>query len=192
MSEGPTVHPRDRAHKGTTFKRVVKHTKPPSDQGNWMAITLHLADSVSWRTLSLNASRALFRIVIEHLGHGGCHNGRLIVTHSQFIDHGVTAEYVGDAIDELDFRGLIRIKRGRAGNGTSHPNIYRLTFTGDYEGASATNEWKRFTQEDAKAWSETIREQRRLGRAKVGRKSKTPLRVSEIRPLRVSEIREVA
>ncbi|PAQ09540.1 hypothetical protein [Mesorhizobium temperatum] len=183
--------PRDhsRTERGKTFSLVKKHTLPPNDQGGWMAETRDFLESAAYRTLSTNARRALDRLKIEHIGHGRTHNGKLIVTHDQFISYGVTAEYVGDALDELAFKGLLKITRGRAGNGTAHPNVFRLTFDGDFEGAPASNEWRRCTEEDAKRWAETVREQRKLGRSGVGRKTKTSLRIPEIRPLRIPEIR---
>jgi len=178
-------NPRDnsRTTRGKTYNLVTKHTKPPTDQGGWVAISLNLLESAAYSSLSLNARKAWDRLLIEHMGHNRRHNGKLMVTHEQFISYGVTAEYVGDALDELDFKGLVRITRGRAGNGTSHPSIFRLTFDGDCEGAAATNEWSRVTEADVKRWSKDIREERRNKRARIGKKKKSPLRVSEIRRL---------
>ncbi|TPM33718.1 hypothetical protein FJ955_02970 [Mesorhizobium sp. B2-2-2] len=186
--------PRDnsRTERGKTFSLVKKHTLPPNDQGGWIAETREFLESSAYRTLSMNGRRALDRLKIEHIGHGRTRNGKLIVTHDQFISYDVTPEYVGDALDELAFKGLLKVTRGRAGNGTAHPNVFRLTFDGDSEGAPATNEWRRFTDEDAKRWVETVREQRKLQRAGVGRKSKSSLRSPEARPLRVPEIRIAA
>lgn len=109
----------------------------------------------------------------------------------RLIAYGVSGEYVADAVDELTFKGLIRVKRGRAGNGTSHPNSYTLTYTGNFEGAPATNEWQRCTPAMVEAWTVTIRKQMADQRGSVGRKKNTPLRSSEISPLRSSEIRRV-
>ncbi len=103
----------------------------------------------------------------------------------------MTGEYVADALDELEYKGLIKMERGKAGNGTAHPTVFTLTFDGTFDGAPASNEWKRFTLAEARLWSEAVRKQRAAARAVVGRKSKSSLRVSEIRPLRVSEIRRV-
>lgn len=175
--------PRDRSRtsRGFTHNLVRKHTAPPTDQGGWMAITRDFLESAAYRTLSPNARKALDRLIIEHIGHNRLHNGKLIVTHDQFIDYGVTAEYVADAQDELEFKGLVRITRGRAGNGTAHPSVFRLTFDGCHEGGKATNEWKRVTVDDARKWSETVRQEMREARAAIGRKKKSPLRDSEIR-----------
>lgn len=183
---------KSRTSRGKTYNLVRKHTKPPEDEGGWQWLTRELLESVAFRTLSTNSLRALFRLIIENISHGSLHNGKLIVTHPQFIDHGVTGEYVADAIDELEFKGLIHVRRGRAGSGTSHPNIYRLTWLGDYEGGKATNEWKRCTRERAKEWSNSVREIMQQKRAKVGRKSKSPLRDPEMSPLRDPEIRKAS
>lgn len=188
----PVFDPRDksRTSAGKTFNMVRKHTRPPEDQGGWMAITRELLESAAYRSLSVNARKALDRLIIEHIGHGRVMNGRLIVTHDQFIEYGTTGEYVADAIDELQYKGLLKSKKGRAGNGTAHPTIYTLTFDGSHDGIAATNEWKKFTMAEARLWSEVVRKQRADNRAGVGRKKKSSLRVSEICPLRVSEIRQ--
>ncbi|MBZ9926808.1 hypothetical protein [Mesorhizobium sp. BR1-1-4] len=178
-----------RTERGKRFSLVKKHTQPPTDQGGWMAETRDFLESSAYRTLSTNARRALDRLKIEHIGHGRTNNGKLIVTHEQFISYGVTAEYVGDALDELDFKGLLKINRGRAGNGTAHPNVFRLTFDGDFEGAAATNDWRRCTDDHAKQWVESVRDQRKAKRAGVGRKRKPSLGVSETPPLRIPEVR---
>lgn len=181
-----------RTSQGKTYNLVRQHTKPPEDEGGWQWMTRELLESVAFRTLSTNSSRVLFRLIIENISHGSLHNGKLVVTHEQFIDYGVTGEYVADAIDELEFKGLIRARRGRAGVGTSHPNIFRLTWLGDFEGAKATNDWKRCTGERAKEWSSSVRAQMQAKRARVGRKSKSSLRNPEIPPLRNPEIRRAS
>ncbi|TIM21270.1 MAG: hypothetical protein E5Y61_32435 [Mesorhizobium sp.] len=183
---------KDRTCKGKTYNLVRKHTKPSAEENGWQWLTRDFMESDAFRTLSGNAHRALFRILIEHVSHAALCNGRLIVTHTQFIEYGVTGEYVADATGELEFKGIIRVQRGKAGDGTSHPNTYRLTFTGDHEGAPATNEWRRCTMAMAKAWSTTVRKQQAEQRGKLGRKKKTPLRTSEMSPLRSSEMRKVS
>ncbi|MER8793944.1 hypothetical protein NKH75_07015 [Mesorhizobium sp. M0984] len=183
---------KDRTCKGKTYNLVRKHTKPPADQNGWQWLTQDFMESDALRTLSGNAFRAFFRIAIEHVSHGALRNGRLIVTHTQFIEYGVTGEYVADAIGELEFKGILRVQRGKAGDGTSHPNTYRLTLTGDYEGAPATNEWQRCTVAMAKEWSTTVRKKLADQRGKLGRKKKPSLRTSEMSPLRNPEMREAS
>ncbi|WP_318763373.1 hypothetical protein [Aminobacter niigataensis] len=179
--------PRDhsRTEQGTALGRVLRNTGAPRDQGAWMPISCELLESMAFRTLSPNASKVFYRIIIEHLRHGRTENGRLIVTHAQFTDYGVTSELIADAIDELAFKGLIKVSRGRAGNGTAHPNSYRLTLTGTHDGAAATNDWKACTRDTAKMWTETVRDEMRAKRAA----KKSSLREGEVRPLREPEVR---
>lgn len=175
---------------------VRKHTAPPSgtDDGSlrWQWFTIQLLESTAFTTLSANACRAFFRIVIEHASHAALENGKLVVTHPQFVSYGVTGEYVADAIDELEYKGLIKVRRGRAGSGVAHPNRFTLTFVGDHEGVPPTDEWKRCTAERCRKWSETDRKIAADKRGRVGRKKKIPLRNPEIPPLRDSEIRRAS
>ncbi|AVC48007.1 hypothetical protein GGE50_001643 [Rhizobium leguminosarum] len=156
---------------------VRKHIAPPSrtDDGSlrWQWFTIQLLESAAFTTLSANACRAFFRIVIEHASHAALENGKLVVTHPQFVSYGVTGEYVADAIDELEYKGLIKVRRGRAGSGVAHPNRFTLTFVGDHEGAPPTDEWKRCTAERCRKWSETDRKIAADKRGRVGRKKKS-------------------
>lgn len=102
---------------------VRKHTAPPRseesgrDDGSlrWQWFTIQLLESPAFTTLSANACRAFFRIVIEHTSHAALENGKLVVTHPQFVSYGVTGEYVADALDELEYKGLIKFAAaGRA------------------------------------------------------------------------------
>jgi hypothetical protein len=144
-------NPRDksRTEGGKTFNLVKKNTQPPSDQGGWIAISREFLESAAYRSLSVNGRKALDRLMIEHIGHGRTRNGKLIVTHEQFIDYGVTCDFVADALDELAYKGLLKMEKGRAGNGTAHPTIYTLTFDGTHDGLPASNPWKRFTMAEA-------------------------------------------
>ncbi|PDT28699.1 hypothetical protein CO660_15140 [Rhizobium sp. L9] len=187
---------KSRTSSGKTRALVRRHTAPPSasDDGSlrWQWLTIQLLESAAFTTLSANACRAFFRIVIEHVSHAGLQNGRLVVTHPQFVSYGVTGEYVADALDELEYKGLVKVRRGRAGSGVAHPNLFTLTFVGDHEGAPPTDEWKRCTAERGRKWSETDLKIAAERRGRLGRKKKTSLRDPEIRPLRDSEIRRAS
>ena len=196
----PVFNARDKSRTsgGKTYNLVKKNNSPPKptrDGGGsaqrWQWLTIELMESDAFRTLTGNASKAFFRIVIEHTSHGATRNGQLIVTHQQFFEYGVTREYVADALDELAYKGLIKIKRGRAGAGTAHPNLYTLTFVGDCEGAAPTNEWKRCTPEKSRHWSQVERKLAAAKREKIGRKKQNPLRDSEMCSLRNPEIRKL-
>lgn len=168
----PKFDPRDKSRTsgGKTRSLVAKHTAPPRDQGGWMAITREFLESPAYRTLSVNGRKSLDRLIIEHISHGRQHNGRLTVTHEQFYAYGVTAESIADALEELEFKRLITMEKGRAGNGTAHATIYTLTFDGTHEGAPAANGWRSITMDDAKRWSETVRKDRATARAQAKKK----------------------
>ena len=118
-------NPRDKSRtaEGKTRAMVRKNTQPPGDQGGWMAISRLFLESPAYRSLSVNALKALNRLMLEHIGHGRLKNGELLVTHDQFQEYGVTGEYVADAVDELQLlrpcAGVVR-RRDREGhlNGT--------------------------------------------------------------------------
>jgi hypothetical protein len=181
-----------KTHASKTYSMVQKNTKPPKDQGGWMAVTKDILESSSYRSLSANAHKALDRLRVEHISHMRSENGNLIVLHEQFYDYGVTAEYVADALDELAYKGLIKMRKGRAGNGTAHPTIFTLTFDGTRDGLPATNDWKKITEEQTERWSKVERKRKMEDRAALGRKRKSSLRDSEIRPLRDSEMRKAS
>ncbi|WP_333631690.1 hypothetical protein [Agrobacterium cavarae] len=194
-------NPRDKSRtaQGKTLSSVRKFTSPPrsgeADAGGsqrWQWLTIELLESAAFTTLSANASRAFFRIVIEHVSHAALENGQLVITHPQFVQYGVTGEYVADAIDELAYKGLIKIQRGRAGSGMAHPNRFTLTFVGDFEGAPPTNDWRNCSAAKCKQWAEVDRKRAAEKRGVVGRKKKSPLREAEIPPLRDSEIRKAS
>jgi hypothetical protein len=184
------LNPRDKSRTsgGKTQSLVIKHTAPPRDQGGWMAITREFLESPAYRTLSVNGRKCLDRLIVEHIGHGRQHNGRLIVTHDQFYDYGVTAESIADGLDELAFKRLISMAKGRAGNGTAHPTIFTITFDGTHDGAPASNGWRSVTMDDAKRWSETVRRECAEARAAT-KKGKSSLRDSVVRPLRNPVVR---
>lgn len=120
----------------------------------------------------MNARKALDRLIIEHISHGRTENGKLIVTYEQLYAYGVTFGSIADALEELAYKRLIKMTKGRAGNGTAHPTVFTLTFDGTQDGAAATNEWRRFTMAEARLWSEVVRKQLADARSKPGRKKK--------------------
>lgn len=187
----PVFNPRDKSRTtgGKTFSMVKKNTQPPANQGGWMAITREFLESAAYRSLSVNGRKALDRLIVEHIAHGRSENGKLIVTHDQLFEYGVTFGSIADALEELAYKKLVKMVKGRAGNGTAHPTIFTLTFDGTHEGAPATNEWKRFTMAEARLWSEVVRKQLAEARSKPGRKKKSSLRDSVVSPLRVPVVR---
>lgn len=140
---------------------------------------MHLIDSrvQKVRTITIHATREC----AEHAAHAGKLNGRLRVTHDQFRKRGCTGELIADAIEELEYKGLVKVQRGRAADGTPHPNYYQLTFVGDHEGSPPTNEWKKVSAERCVQWGETERAARAQKRKrKAERQRKSSLREPEL------------
>jgi hypothetical protein len=173
--------PKDRTRLAQTRaeKQIDTYRRPPKDMP-WIWVTEELIFSPAFTSLSANASRAIWRIIGEYLKVGRKDNGQLIVTHPDFIAYGVTGRLVADAIDELVYKGLIRVKRGKAADGTAHPSLYRLTFFGDHEASSPTNDWKAIGKEEVAQWDK-VRAAKAFERStKAGRKKKTSIHESEI------------
>lgn len=165
---------------GLTQKLVDKFRAPPKGEP-WIWTTEEMLFSPSFTSLSPNAHRAFWRIMGEYLKKNRNENGRLIVTHPDFIAYGVTGRLVADAIDELVFKGLIRVQRGKAADGTPYPTLFRLTMFGDCEGSPPSNDWKVIGDTDAARWCQGARARKASERAdKAGRKKKSPLHEGEI------------
>lgn len=181
-TSGAYVNPRDRsrASRGTKAKLVERYRSPPrygdGDLGQaWAWFTEELLSSPAFTSLSPNAMRAFFRIVVEYLRQGRSKNGALIATHADFCASGISRNLVGDAIDELVYKGLVKVSRGRSAEGTPYANKFRLTYLGDDEGAPWTNDWRRCSQEFANRWPERRNEFKAKRRSKVETKRKSPL-----------------
>lgn len=98
--------------------------------GQFIAHPRTMVESPAMRALSLAARRALDRLEIEHMNHGGAENGKLPVTYRQFEDWGVHRHTVASAIRELEALGFIEItRRGYGGAADMRvPSLYRLTY----------------------------------------------------------------
>lgn len=182
MSGASVYNMRDRSRTsvGKTGKSREKFRSPPrygdAELGQaWAWFTEEFLSSPAFTSLSPNAMRAFFRIVVEYLRQGRSKNGDLIVTHPDFCTYGVSQNYVADAIDELSYKGLVKVARGKSGDGTAHANRFRLTYLGDDEGGPWTNDWRRCSQEQADQWSENRDRFKGKRRKKVEGKRKTSL-----------------
>ncbi len=91
------------------------------------------------RVLSLSERRALDRIELEHMDHGGAENGKLPVTYVDFEKWGVRADSIAGTIRALEALGLIEITRhGYAGAAEKRaPSLYRLTYLGAWNAGRA-------------------------------------------------------
>lgn len=106
--------------------------------------------------------------MIEHMGHAGTANGRLVVTYQNFRDYGVRGDSIADAIEVLDALGWIDItRRGRASfEEARYPSMYALTWLARADPFKlATNRWKRFkTDAECKAVIEVAYQRREEAR----------------------------
>lgn len=189
-----TFNPRDRSRTsiGKTGKMREQFRSPPrygdGELGQaWAWFTEELLSSPAFVTLSPNAMRAFFRIVVEYLRQGRSKNGDLIVTHADFRAYGVGQNLIADAIDELVYKGLAKVQRGKSGDGTPHSNKFRLTYLGNDEGAPWTNDWRRCSREHADKWPEVRDKLKADRRKKIEKKRKSPLTKPGISHSRNSE-----
>ena len=143
--------------KGRASKRTKQNRKlngPP--QNSWVWLTAELLNSIAWRSMGINCSRFISRLLIEHCNHKGLENGRLISTYKQLSEYGLTKSKIRKAIDEAEALGLVKHKRGRKIEALNQPNSYRLTFYPDDEKGYATNEWKSVTKEKIRKWNKYV------------------------------------
>jgi hypothetical protein len=98
--------------------------------GQFIAHPRQMLESPAMRVLSLAAHRALIRIEIEHMNHGGAENGKLPCTFADLRDWGIHKDAVAPALRELEALGFIEtMKKGyRGAAGTRQASEYRLTF----------------------------------------------------------------
>jgi len=140
--------------KGRVSRKTSRDKKmygPPQDE-SWIWLTTELLCSDAWRLMSINCSKLIFRLLIEHSNHAGRENGRLLSTYQQLQDYGLTRNKIRSVIEEAEFLGLIRHRRGLKVEALNQPNSYRLTFYADDENGFATNEWKSMTKEKIEKW----------------------------------------
>lgn len=120
--------------------------RPPEGEP-WCWMTARMLASPAFRSLSRMALQCLFRIAVEHMAHGGRENGALIVTHSDFVAHGMRAASIAEAIRELERAGFIEVtcRGGRNWGAIVRPSRFRLTWLPTREGSAPTNDWQQFS-----------------------------------------------
>jgi hypothetical protein len=146
---------------------------------NWVSYPRSMISSPAMRVLSLSAIRVMHRLEEEHMSHGGAENGRLIVTHDQFIAWGIQHNAVSPAIREAAALGFVEITQpGAAGNeGYRRAARYRLTYVNSTGRLQPTHEWKAIkTVEEAEAIAAAARRAKDERAAAAGRrKNKIPV-----------------
>ena len=136
----------------STGKRTGRDRKINSVPPPFVQLPRELLISPSWRLMSTNTARLMNFLLVEQMNHAGMENGNLMATYEQLTDYGLTRCKITEAIEEAEFLGLIRSKRGGRWAGSNQPSQYRLTFYADKNGCPATNEWKTRTEEQIRAW----------------------------------------
>lgn len=158
-----------------------KHHGPPTTEA-WAWITRELINSPAYRALSGNGLKIISRLLEEHMAHGGEANGELIVTHKQFAAYGMRLASVADAVREAEYMGFITVDRGIAYKGGHEPNLYRLTWIGDFQDAPPTNNWKGIGEPQIQLWKD---QNKRKAAQKRARKVKaTPNGAGNVVPIR--------
>ena len=123
-------------------RRVREDIRPPQGEP-WVWLTRELLMSDAWQTLGISGRRILDRLMLEHMAHAGTENGRLRVSHRQFIRWGVSKNTIAPSIHDLQERGLICFAASETDGTIRGYYKYRLTFLpADY--CAPTNEWRRW------------------------------------------------
>jgi hypothetical protein len=104
-----------------------------------------LLASQSWQTAGINTHRLLWFLMLEHLAHGGKHNGQLVAPRKQLADFGISEHCIGPAIAEAENLGLIDVIRGKG----RAPNRYALTWLPLLGGIEPTNRWRHYLHGEA-------------------------------------------
>jgi len=115
--------------------------------------------SAPWKARPIAVARLLERLEIEHLRHGGLHNGKLYVSYGQLQLAGLSRRVVKPALEcgrDLGFIEIMQDQSGEAKGSVRPPNAYRLTYLPAGK-AAPTDEWKRVTDVRATAIAERFR-----------------------------------
>lgn len=99
--------------------------------------------------MNLSARMVVERIALEHLGHGGANNGRLVVTYDNFVKHGIRRASIALAIEQARALGWIQVvERGRSYGEAHTPSLYALTWLPTLDGKAASNRWKAISTDE--------------------------------------------
>ena len=115
-----------------------KANRPPAEAWVWQTRALRASDA--WRSQSINARRFVDFLLLEHMAHGGKHNGNLKAPRRQLEAFGVGARHLTDTIRETEELGLVDCHRG----GMRVATAYALTWLPLHDGTPASNRWQAF------------------------------------------------
>jgi len=88
-------------------------------------------------------------LLLEHMGKGGQHNGKLKATHRQLTSSGIASYHVKAAIDQCERLGLVDARRG----GMRVATTYAITWLPLHDGTPASNRWRDFKAKNQKSAS---------------------------------------
>jgi len=145
----------ERLIKSARRKAGQKNTIPEGQSFVWF--TRAMLESESFKALSGNAFKVLSRLLLEQIAHAGTSNGELICTYEDLYKYGVRRASIGQAIQQLDYMGFIRIDKGIAYKGEHTPSKYRLTFYPASDGRIASNEWSSINAAHVKAYDAKLK-----------------------------------
>ena len=172
---------------GKRTDKSGKAHRPPRDEP-WVWLTRELVSSPAWRSRGVNCARLMDFLTVEHMNHAGTENGNLHATYDQLVEWGLTRSHIRSAVEEAEFLGLLRFKRGGRWASSNQPSTYRLTFLPDCDGNPPSNEWKRTTHEAIEARRQ---DRARLQKARRDRRQKQiPGSTSRTTVVRLSELRD--
>lgn len=133
--------------------RFKKLNKPPLGEP-FIWITREMISSPAWRALSETALKVIFRVLEEHMAHGGGQNGALPVTYDDFQRYGLRRSSIKAALEEAIALGFLeRTKPGVRSYAEfkGAPAHYRIAWLPTYGGARPTRRWARIqTLEEAR------------------------------------------
>ena len=144
-------------------KRRQRSGGPPEGEP-WVWHTHALISSPAWRGRSINCSRVIEFLEMEHLHHGGNENGSLLAPYTQLVAFGITRRLIANVIREAETRGLIRVERGgKKGTLITELSRFRLTYqwtktrtSGVWDWHEPTDDWKHFTETEIGPTSGTV------------------------------------
>ena len=118
----------------------------------WAPHRLDLVQSPAWRLAPVPLCRILGLLEIEHMRHGGKLNGELFVSHRQFTAAGISRRKITVTMTLGEELGLLDIVKPDQPIGDLRAaHSYRLTYIPAKGATSPTDEWKKVTEERAKA-----------------------------------------
>lgn len=154
---------------GQQSGHAKKVASPPKGEP-FVQLTRELLTSPAWRAMSINCSKLISFLMIDHMNHAGLENGNLRATYDQLVAFGLTRSHIASAITEAEYLRLIWVVRGGRWAGTNRPSIFELTFVAKQRPHPMfpTDDWKKTTQEDAAKYQKPKRKKNRIPSSQSG------------------------